>query len=56
MISIVSHFAVGLAITAIFVAGGFVVQLRVSFLRNLTGSVALGIAAAVVITAVRILG
>ena len=56
MTSTVSHIAVGIAVTAIFVAGGFALDPRMRFLTNLSASVALGIAAALLVTAARVFG
>jgi hypothetical protein len=56
MTSTVSHVAVGVAVVAIFVAGGFALHPKVKFLTNLSASVALGIAAALLITAARVFG
>ena len=41
---------------AIFVAGGFVLHPRVKFVTNLAASVALGVVAALLITAARVFG
>lgn len=56
MTSTLSHVAVGLAVLAIFVAGGFALHPRVKFLTNLSASVAIGIAAALLVTAARLFG
>lgn len=56
MTSTLSHVVIGVAVVAIFVAGGFVLHPKVRFLTNLTASVALGIAAALLVTAVRVFG
>lgn len=49
--STMSHVAAGIAVAAIFVAGGFALDPRMRFLRNLSASLAFGIAAALLVTA-----
>jgi hypothetical protein len=56
MTSTMSHVAVGIAVLAIVVAGALVYVPGVKFLTNLSTSIALGIAAASLITAARIFG
>jgi hypothetical protein len=56
MTSTFTHIAVGLATLALFVAGGFVISPRMGLLKNLAIAVAAGVAAAVLITAIRRLG
>ena len=56
MSSIISHVAVGIAVIAIFIAGGFALHPGVKFLTNLSAGVALGIAAALLVTAARMFG
>ena len=53
MTSALSHVAIGVAVVAIFVTGGFAFHLKAKFLTNLSVSVALGIAAALLVTAAR---
>jgi hypothetical protein len=59
MTSTMSHIAVGIAVAAIFVAGGFALDSLkpgMRFLANLSVSLALGIAAALLVTAARVFG
>jgi len=56
MTSTMSHIAIGIAVVAIFVAGGFALHPKVTFLTNLSASVALGVAAALLVAAARLFG
>jgi hypothetical protein len=56
MTSTMSHIAIGVAVVAIFLAGGFALDSRMRLSTNLSVSLALGIAAALLVTVARVFG